>query len=76
MPATTSSPCAFSNNRRKFILPGDRVARKRHARAGIIAHVTKDHRANIDRRAEVVRNLVQAAIINRACVPSTNQTRL
>src|SRR5262249_42752039 len=45
---------------------GRYVASEGHARARIFAHIPEDHRLNVDRRAEVVRDLVDAPVIARA----------
>ena len=42
------------------------VARERHARAGLVAHVAVDHRADVDRGAEQARHLVDLAVLDRA----------
>ena len=49
-------------------LAGGWVAREGDAGGGVIAHIAEDHRLDVDSGAEVVRNPVQAAIVD--CAPT------
>ena len=46
----------------KFVFPGGGAAGKGHACATVVAHVAKDHRLHIDRRADGGRNVVELAV--------------
>ena len=50
----------------ELLLPRRGVAREGHARAALRAHVAEDHRLHVDRRAEVVGDTVDAAVVARA----------
>ena len=45
------------------LLAGVRVAREGDAGAGVVAHVAEDHRHDVDRRAEVVGDLLVVAVV-------------
>ena len=48
------------------LLAGIRVPRERDARPGIVAHVAEDHRHDVDRRAQVVGDLLVVAVVDGA----------
>ncbi len=50
----------------QHLLAGVRVARERHARAGVVAHVAEDHRHDVDGRAQVVRDVLVLAVVRGA----------
>src|SRR6185369_3928985 len=52
----------------EIVLAGRRVARERDAGARVLAEVSVDHRADVDRRPHVARDAVQAAIDDSALV--------
>ena len=55
-----------------LILASLRIARESDARAGVIAHIAENHSLDIDSGAERVRDVLAAAVINRALgVPRT-----
>ena len=49
-------------------LAGYRIAREGDAGAGIAAHVTEDHRLDVDGGAEVVRDVLDLAVVDSALV--------
>ena len=64
MPATTSSPWALVRySPKSTLLAGVRVAREGDAGARVVAHVAEDHRHDVDRRAQVVGDLVVLAVV-------------
>ncbi len=50
----------------QLVLAGVRIARECDAGSRIVAHVPENHRDDANRRSPIVRNLVEAAIIDRA----------
>ena len=67
MPATTSSPCALTRNSPNDArLARRRVARERDARRRAVALVAEDHLDDVDRRAEIVGDVVRAPVDLRA----------
>src|SRR5262249_3609126 len=55
---------------------GRDVARERHARARIFAHIAEDHRLYVDRGPKVVGDFVDAAVIARAPPVPRSEDRL
>src|ERR1700694_440201 len=49
-------------------LTGVGIAREGHAGAGVVAHVAEDHGLHVDRGAQVMRDLVEVAVIGGALV--------
>jgi hypothetical protein len=50
----------------EHLLAGVGVAREGHAGARVVAHVAEDHGHDVDRRAQVVGDLVEVAVVARA----------
>ena len=48
----------------KTLIAGGRVASKGHAGSAVFPQIAENHRLNIDRRAPIVRDLVELAIGN------------
>ena len=64
MPATTSSPCALARKSPYgAVLAGGGVAGERDAGAGVVALVAEHHRLDVDRGAEVVGDVLHAAVV-------------
>ena len=53
----------------------DGVAREGDAGAGVVAHVAEDHRLHVDGGAEVVRDLLDLAVAERAVVVPASRRR-
>ena len=67
MPATTSSPCAFRRNSPySSCSPVDGLRVKQTPVARVVAHVAEHHLHDVDRRAQVVGDVVLAAVGARA----------
>ena len=76
IPATTSSPCAFERNSpKRRCSPVARVAREAHAGARALAAVAEDHLDDVDRRPEVVRDVVCRAGRPARAARSTSRRR-
>ncbi len=60
----------------EHLLAGVRVAGEGHARTRVVAHVAEDHRHDIDRRAEVVRDVLVLAVVLGALAEPAGEDRL
>ena len=58
------------------LLAGVRVAGERHARPGVVAHVAEDHRHDVDRRAEVVGDLLVVPVVDGPLAEPAGEHRL